>query len=149
MYLHYDMIRDLIYFHDRINNFFEERLKRIYTATEINDGTVWFPAVDICETETEFILAAELPGVKLEEVRIEVFHNELVLTGSRPFPREGVNREDYYRLEGSYGLFERRFPLPAAVDRENISASLKNGVLKVTIPKVGGGRVTRIAIGNP
>ncbi len=146
MYLSYDLLKNLIYFHDRINNLFEEKLKSIYSASEMGEGTVWSPAVDIYETDGEFFLTAEVPGVELNDIFIKVMDNELVLTGSRPFPRAGVKREDYQRLEGSYGSFARRFTLPMAVASDHIKAKLKDGVLCVVIPKAGEHRVTAIPI---
>ncbi len=146
MYLPSDILRDLVYLHDRINNLFEERLKTIYSATEISGDATWSPAVDIYETEKDIILTAELPGVELKNVRIELDNNELVLIGNRHFPKDGLRKDDYHRLEGSYGRFERRFPLPSAVDREAVKATLKNGILKVSIPKLAEHKMTRIAI---
>lgn len=145
MNIPYDLLKDLIYFHDRINTLFEERFNRICSVTELAEGS-WSPRVDIYETDGEIFLTAEVPGVNLKDIRIEVADNQLVLKGSRPFPREGLKREDYHRLEGSYGSFERRFPLTAEVDREGVKARLRDGVLKVSLPKLPRHQVTMISI---
>lgn len=146
MYLPYDVLKNLIYFNDRINNLFEEKLKRYYSDAGISDGTNWSPVVDIYETGEDLYLTAEVPGVALKDVTIEVAGDELVLKGNRPFPKEGVKKEDYHRLEGSYGRFDRRFPLPGAVDKKSIKARLKDGILQVTIPKAPKRKITKIAI---
>jgi HSP20 family protein len=142
----YDMLKNLIYFHDRINNLFEARLKSLYSTADLHEGASWSPAVDFYEKEGGYVVTAELPGVDLKDVRIEVADNELIISGSRPCPREGEKDETYLRLEGSYGVFERRFVLPGEVERQAIKARLKDGVLKVSIPRAGSHRVTTVFV---
>jgi HSP20 family protein len=142
-------MKGLVFLQDRINRIFEERLRSIYTASEIDEGANWSPAVDIYETEREIYLSAELPGVDLENIRVEVADSELVLSGYRPFPKEGLRRENYQRLECGYGHFERKFHLPTAVDQNRISAGLRDGVLKVVLPKSPEPERTRIEIEKP
>lgn len=148
MHLPYDVLRDLIYFHDRINDLFEEKLISVYPNTELSQGATWTPAVDIYETGEIIYLTAELPGVALKDIRIEVADSELALRGNRPFPRPDRRSDEYRRLEGGYGGFERRFPLPTPVDRDAIRANLKDGVLKVVIPKLPVKDFTKIPIEN-
>jgi len=149
LYFPLDVMKGLVFLQDRINRLFEERLQNIYTASEIDEGANWSPAVDIYETEMEIYLTAELPGVDLENVRVEVADGELVLKGYRPFPKEGLRRDNYQRLECGYGNFERRFHLPTAVNLSLITANLGDGVLKVVLPKSSEPDRTRIEIDKP
>jgi HSP20 family protein len=135
MPLAHNIIKDLIYFHDRINNLFEERFKSLSGAGERYDPSLWNPAVDIYETADQYIMTAELPGVTPGRVKVTVEENEIILVADRPFPAEGRRSEGYLRLEGGFGRCERRFILPGAVDREGVKANLRDGLLTVTIPK--------------
>ena len=94
----------------------------------------WTPAVDIYETQTSFVLTAEVPGVKSSEIDIKVIDNNLILRGERRWERD-VHGENVHRLENSYGKFERAFTLSENIDAEKISAEMQRGVLKVVLPK--------------
>ncbi len=96
--------------------------------------TGWTPACDIFETEKELVLKMELPEVKKEDVHVMVENNVLMLRGERKL-EEQVERENYHRIERSYGEFARRFTLPTFVDPAKILADFKDGVLTVTLPK--------------
>lgn len=92
------------------------------------------PAVDIYEDEKAIKVKAELPGVKPEEVKIEVEHGVLTLSGERKLEHE-EKKEGYHRVERSYGAFSRSFVLPEGVETEKIEANYKEGVLTLTLPK--------------
>jgi HSP20 family protein len=91
-------------------------------------------AVDVFETEDEIELCCEMPGLKPEDVKIDVTDNVLTLTGERRLENED-KREGYRRIERTYGSFSRSFTLPRHVDAENIQAELTDGVLHVKLPK--------------
>ena len=112
--------------------------------TEPQTGT-WSPPVDIYETQTSFVLTAEVPGVSLADLELKVAENELILKGERPWSRD-PHGENIHRLENSYGKFERTFTLSERIDAEKIVAELERGVLKVTLPKreKSGGRQVEI-----
>ncbi len=99
-----------------------------------NAARPWVPAVDIFETENEWVLKADLPDVKLENVDIQIENGNLTLKGERRFQKED-NGKGYQRVERSYGTFARYFSLPDTVDSENVRADYANGVLTVTLPK--------------
>jgi HSP20 family protein len=99
-----------------------------------NAARPWVPAVDIFETENEWVLKADLPDVKLEDVDIQIENGNLTLKGERKFQKE-ENGKGYQRVERSYGTFARYFSLPDTVDSENVRADYANGVLTVTLPK--------------
>jgi HSP20 family protein len=96
--------------------------------------TEWVPPVDITEDEKEYVITAELPDVKKENVKVTVENGHLVISGERKFEREEKDRK-YHRIERSYGTFMRSFALPDVANAENVGADFKDGVLKVRIPK--------------
>lgn len=96
--------------------------------------TMWAPSVDISETADNFIVRAELPGMKKEDIELEVENNVLSIRGERRFEKTDEG-ENYHFMERSYGSFYRSFTLPKNVDSETIGAEYKDGMLVVTIPK--------------
>ncbi|BAU23945.1 heat shock protein Hsp20 [Caldimicrobium thiodismutans] len=94
----------------------------------------WAPAVDVSETDDEVIVKADLPGVKPEEIEINLVDNVLTIKGEKKREAE-EKKENYYRVERYYGSFMRAIQLPSEVDVEKVKAQYKDGVLKVTLPK--------------
>jgi len=92
------------------------------------------PAVDIYEDEKSIYLKAELPGIKPEEIKINVDKHVLTLEGERKLEKE-EKKEGYHRVERSYGSFRRSFSLPENVSTDEINAAYKDGVLTLTLPK--------------
>lgn len=92
------------------------------------------PAVNTREGADAYHVDVDLPGVKKEDISIHVENNTLTISGKRETKSE-VKESDYYRVESSYGKFERSFTLPENVDVENIRAASEDGVLEVIIPK--------------
>jgi HSP20 family protein len=103
------------------------------------------PKIDLGETETEFEVKAELPGVEPEDVRVEVMDEELSIRGAvkREEEQEG---KTWRRIEREHGEFERRIALPTAVDRERVEARFAEGVLTVTLPKTAQARSRQIMV---
>ena len=93
------------------------------------------PVINTREGEYAYHVEADLPGVKKEDISVDTKDNVLTISGERKH-KEEVKKDDYYKLESSYGKFQRSFTLPKDVDSENIQASCENGVLEVTIPKL-------------
>ena len=94
----------------------------------------WAPAVDISEDDKEYVVKAELPDLKKEEVKVSVENGELTISGERKFEKEETGRK-YHRIERSYGTFLRSFTLPDSVDATKARADFKNGMLEVHLPK--------------
>jgi HSP20 family protein len=93
----------------------------------------WVPPVDLHETATEYVLTAELPGLRKEDLRIQTQDGRVTLSGVRPeIPRAC---EQYHRIERGHGAFSRSFQLPVPVDAGQITADLRDGVLTVICPK--------------
>lgn len=105
----------------------------------------WAPAVDITETAEAIHVHAELPGIRPDDVKIDVENNVLTLKGERKLEKkkdEGTS----HRVERFYGTFTRQFLLPRTVDAERIEADLKDGVLNVTLPKRSEVKPRQIAV---
>lgn len=92
------------------------------------------PRVDIYEREGNLVVKAELPGVKKEDIDLQIADGDLVLRAERREEQE-VKEENWYRMERSYGSLYRRLPMPEGVQPDQIQAKLTDGVLEVTIPK--------------
>lgn len=94
----------------------------------------WSPAVDIFETENELLLKADLPGVEMKDIDIQLENGTLALRGERKFEQE-KKEGGFHRVERSYGSFARYFTLPETLDPEQVKAEYKNGVLIVRLAK--------------
>jgi HSP20 family protein len=118
-----------------------ERLNRVFSRPTLrNTGkenlTVadWMPTVDISETESEYLIKAELPEVRKEDVKVMVENGVLTLQGERRQEKEEKGRR-FHRVERSYGSFVRSFTLPESVDEGGVKAEYKDGVLALHLPK--------------
>jgi len=94
----------------------------------------WAPLVDIVEDEHEYLIKAEVPEVKKEDVKVTVQNGVLSLMGDRKFTKEEKDKK-YHRVERAYGSFVRSFSLPEDADENKVSADFKDGVLQVHLPK--------------
>ena len=107
------------------------------------------PRVDVFEREGNLVVKAELPGVKKEDIDLQITDGDLVLRAERREEHE-VKEENWYRMERSSGSLYRRLPLPEGITAEGIQAALSDGVLEITIPKPKESepQATKIAIGE-
>ena len=103
------------------------------------------PAVDIYEDKEAIFVKAEVPGVKAEDIHVNVENNVLTLRGERKLEQE-TKQEGYHRVERAYGTFTRSFALPNTVSTENIDAQLRDGVLTLKLPKRAEAQPKRIAV---
>ena len=94
----------------------------------------WSPLVDISEDEKEYVIKAEIPEMKKEEIKLNVHDDVLTITGERKYEKEEKNKK-YHRVERAYGSFVRSFTLPEDAEGSKINAEYKDGVLKVHLPK--------------
>ena len=108
------------------------RFERLFEDLEGRDRA-WTPAVDVVRDNGHLVLRADVPGIKPEEISIEVDDGILTVSGKHEETKEETD-QDYVRRERRYGAFTRRLPLPEGVDPRKIKASTKDGVLEVTIP---------------
>jgi len=130
--IRWDPYRDVVTLRERMNRLFDDA----FSSREQGDLTAgtWSPSVDIHEKDKELVLTAEIPGVKEEDVDVEIEDNVLTLRGKKEFEKE-TKEEDYHRIERSYGSFYRSFTLPTNVDRDKIEANFDDGLLRITMPK--------------
>lgn len=129
MLTRWDPFRDLARLQDEMSRVFDDRLG--YRAGE---SVGWTPACDIYEDAEEVLVRFDLAGVDPKDVEIRFENGVLTLKGERKLEKE-ENRENYHRVELSYGTFTRSFSLPGTIDPEKIRADSKNGVLMVHLPK--------------
>jgi HSP20 family protein len=94
----------------------------------------WIPTVDISETDTEFLIKAELPDIRKEDVKITLQHGVPTIQGQRAQEKEEQGTR-YHRVERAYGTFARTFTLPDSVDDTKVKAEFKDGVLNLHLPK--------------
>ncbi|HEY8922979.1 MAG TPA: Hsp20/alpha crystallin family protein [Polyangia bacterium] len=110
-------------------------------------GATYSPHFDVKETKDGYVIKADLPGVKDEDLEISMNANMLTIAGKREAERVDEG-EQYFAMERSYGSFARSFTLPNGADRENVTADLKNGVLVVHIAKRPEAQPRKITIGK-
>ena len=106
------------------------------TPTGANGGGLrrWVPAMDLVETDEQFVLTADLPGLGTDDVSIEVEDGVLTVSGERKVEHE-TKKDGFYRLERASGQFRRSLTLPEGVEADKISAKFSDGVLEISIPK--------------
>jgi HSP20 family protein len=126
--------RDLLDLQKEMNRLFDTSLSRSFERKDFLTDGFWAPAVDIHEEKDKYIIKADLPGIKQEELDVSVEDDTLTIRGERKLEKE-EKQKNYYRSERAYGAFQRSFALPSSVDAAKINASYKDGVLHITIPK--------------
>ena len=133
-----ELRREMERFFDR---FAEPVLEPFATMT----AGAWAPMLDVTETKDAMIVTAELPGVDAKEIGIELTGDLLTLKGEKE-KRTEEKEERYHRVERTYGAFLRSVRLPMAVDGSKVTATFKNGVLVVTLPKTPAAKGTMIPV---
>jgi HSP20 family protein len=116
----------------------EKRMESAFKFPESGDianVSGFTPSVNTREGEYAYHVEVDLPGVKKDDIKVDIKDNVLTISGERKTKKE-VKEKDYYKLESSYGKFQRSFTLPENTDIENVEANSKDGVLEVVIPKL-------------
>jgi HSP20 family protein len=124
----FDPFRDMTRLQEEMSRFFDERL------AQPAESLGWTPACDVYEDGDEVVIRAALAGVNPKDVDIRFENGVLTLKGERRMEKEET-KDNYHRVEMSYGSFTRTFALPATIDSERIRAESKDGVLAVHLPK--------------
>jgi len=114
----------------RFSDIMDEFFNDVVSARRDN----FVPSIDISETEDQFLISAELPGMKKEDININLENGRLSINGERSFESE-QNGKKYHRIETKYGSFNRSFQLPDNVDEGSINAKYEDGLLNITIDK--------------
>lgn len=120
--------REMMDMRDTVDRMFDDSLISTSKA-EIN-----YPAINVRQTDKNVIVEADVPGMKQDEIEIEIAENTLSLKGERKHSEE-IKKQDYYHREVSYGTFYRAIGLPVKVDPQKANAELEHGTLVVTLPK--------------
>lgn len=131
-------------FQSRMNELFDEAFGRSRTLPS-SANSLWYPPVDILESPDSYLIRAELPGMKREDVNLAVQEGTLMLSGERKFdePASGV---EYHRAERVAGKFSRSFYLPQTIKQDGVSATFRDGILEVHVPKADEAKPKQIAI---
>ena len=138
-----DPFEDLEDFQREMNRLFNVTLQRPLKAG--NGGSLWAPAVDIVDEKDQIKVKAELPGMKREEIEVNLENDILTIKGEKKEEKE-IKEKDFVRSERYYGAFHRSFSLPASVDASKVNASYKDGVLEITLPKKEGAKPKQIKV---
>jgi HSP20 family protein len=107
----------------------------------------WAPSLDISETKDSLVVKIEVPGIEQNDIQISLQENLLTIKGEKRYERAD-NEERYHRVERAYGMFLRSIRLPVAVDDSKVTATFKNGLLTVTLPKTPAAKGTTIPMGR-
>lgn len=136
-------VGDLLDFSSKMEDLLGEfGMNRRSTASETN---MWCPSVDIHEDKEAVTIAADLPGLKREDVKLSVEDGVLTIRGERKLEKSDC-KGDYCRIERSYGNFSRSFTLPQTISADKITAEMKDGELRVMLPKREEAKPKQIAI---
>jgi HSP20 family molecular chaperone IbpA len=121
---------------DEMDQLFERFLGRPMAFRLGQGGTAgkWMPTIDIAQRGNQLVVCADLPGVKKEDVKIEIKQGKLILEGERSLPSAERAQSAFRRSERNYGAFYRMIPLPEGVEAEQANASMREGVLEITLP---------------
>jgi HSP20 family protein len=143
----FDPVRDLFTLQDRMNRLFEEAAERREQAGHEQEDDMeradWLPAADVYESEGEFVVALDLPGIERDSLDVSTDDNRLLIRGERRPIGEPKNPR---RAERPFGRFIRKFTLPPVVERGAITADYKDGVLLLRLPKRGEQQARRLKI---
>ncbi len=131
---------------NRIRRVFEGKFVSIYPSEkeELETGA-WSPTVDVIEQDGSYVVKADIPGVKKEDIDIDIKDRILTIRGEKK-TQEKTEKEGYVRVERSYGKFVRNFTLPENVVEDKIAAKCTDGVLELTLPKKEEEKPKKIAI---
>ncbi len=142
----WDPFRELEEMSDRLNRVFNRpALSRTGNGKETMTAADWSPVVDVLETDKEYVIKAELPEVKKDDVKITVQDGVLTIQGERKHEIEEKGKR-FHRIERSYGSFVRSFSVPDFVDEEKVGAEFKDGVLSLHLPKTEKARPRAIEV---
>lgn len=125
---------NLLKLQKEMDSLFDDFFERTPARRELGESD-WYPSVDVSESENEIRIEADLPGMKQEDIDVNIDGNVLTIKGERQ-KEEEEQKENYYRTERCYGNFQRSFTLPSNLDTDNCKATFKSGVLTLTIPKL-------------
>jgi len=119
---------------DLMSKNFSDIMDEFFNDVVNTNRDSFVPGIDISETDNQFLISAELPGMSKEDIDINLDNGRLTISGERKFEKEEEGKT-YHRVETRYGSFNRSFQLPDNVDEESINAKYENGLLNIAIDK--------------
>ena len=140
---HWNPLRDMQEFNRALNSF--QRSIGGEGRSEATAVAEWVPVVDVLEDEKEYLIKAELPEMKKDDVKVEVLDGVLTIEGERAQEKEEKGKK-FHKVERSYGKFVRQFALPAEVEAAKVEAEYKDGVLNVHLPKTAVTKPTTVTV---
>lgn len=142
--MHWDPYSNMTDIHNELNKYLTTpELFGPMTKQRTTENFV--PAVDVVQRGDDLVFLAELPGMKKDDVTIEIEDGRLTLSGERKF-KEETTKDDLYRMECSYGRFQRVFTLPTNVDATHAKAHFEDGILELTLPRLETAKPRRVEI---
>ena len=130
------------YLRNQVNRVFDDFWGESWLAPSREMAAGFWPQVDVTETDKEVKVCAEIPGADAKDIDVSLEDGTLTIRGEKKSERE-ENEKGQYRMERSYGSFERAIPLPTEVDESKAKAEFKKGVLRLTLPKRPGAQSRR------
>jgi HSP20 family protein len=134
----WDPLKDLLELQERMNRLFEDSLAARLDGASLDRGS-WIPLADVYQTADAVVVEVELPGVDEDEVELQLDGNRLTLRGQRRLDIP-VRPDCFHRMERSFGSFTRTLDLPWAVETDRVKAQLRDGVLRLDLPRARSGR---------
>lgn len=125
---------------------FSDEINRLFDTRD-NPVAEWSPAVDIKESDKEYLIHADVPGVKADDIDVTLEDGVLTIRGDRTWDKTS-EQEGYKHVERAYGTFYRRFALPDTADADQVKAKSNNGVLEIHIPKQAKALPRKIKVGS-
>lgn len=126
----FELLRRMTSELDRV---FEQPFKTVFRWPAAGEAASWAPQIDVFERDGQLVTTVDLPGLKKEDIKVEIADGHLVVSGERKDESE-EKKERFYRCERSYGAFYRAVPLPDGVKAEDVKATFGDGVLQVRVP---------------
>jgi HSP20 family protein len=146
--MRWDPFRDLTSIQDEMNQMFDRVFGRRGAGAGREAGlttAAWAPAVDIAEDKGAYVVTAEVPGIKPEDLQVTLEDGLLTIQGERRMEEESSDRQ-YHRVERRFGSFRRSITLPSQVQADAIEASYSDGVLQVLVPKAESAKPKKITV---
>ena len=132
----------------RMNQMFRDSFSRSMIAGPnfdlLEKSTFFEPDIDMSETGTQYIIKLDLPGMEKDKINVEIANRMLIISGERKLENEETKEGSFYRMERSFGSFEKTIPLPDNADADTVKSDYKNGVMTLTIDKLASSKMTSI-----
>ena len=141
--MRWDPFKELSTLRDQIDRLFDSFFGRVPSLTERESA--WVPAINLEETEDSYVVQAELPGLKKNEIKVAITEDSITISGERKIAKEEKGKT-YHRVEIAYGKFQRMLPLPGEIIPEKAKATYKDGILTIKLPKSEKAKVKEVEV---